>query len=235
MRRRADRAGLIRAIYEAALEPALANSLLAAVLDTLESLRVAVALIDLDLRIVHTNTAALRILAKADGIGVYQDRLVAASAGSTSALRALVTRAAADGGSHAASAGSTLPLPRPSGLRPFLATVVPLLVQRMLPGPDRPVAVVFLADPESGGIAPDRGPGALGQLFGLTAAEERVVSLVAEGQGLPHVARSLGVSTNTIRTHLGRALEKTGTSRQAELAQLVEHVRWQQPRDDGEG
>jgi DNA-binding CsgD family transcriptional regulator len=34
-------------------------------------------------------------------------------------------------------------------------------------------------------------------------------------------ASALGVSANTIKTHLRRVFEKTGTTRQAELARLM--------------
>jgi DNA-binding CsgD family transcriptional regulator len=37
----------------------------------------------------------------------------------------------------------------------------------------------------------------------------------------PEVAAGLGLSPNTIKTHLRRVFKKTGTHRQAELARLV--------------
>lgn len=57
--------------------------------------------------------------------------------------------------------------------------------------------------------------------FGLTRAEARVVRRLAEGQSVQHIAKELGVSPETARTHAKRAMQKTDTHRQAELVSLV--------------
>jgi len=44
---------------------------------------------------------------------------------------------------------------------------------------------------------------------------------VAGGAGLDSVASRLGLGRNTVKTHLSRVFDKTGTHRQAELARLV--------------
>jgi DNA-binding CsgD family transcriptional regulator len=62
---------------------------------------------------------------------------------------------------------------------------------------------------------------ALVQTFGLTSTEARVARLVATGQGLDAAAHELGVSRNTVRTHLARVFGKTGTKRQAELTSIL--------------
>jgi DNA-binding CsgD family transcriptional regulator len=69
-----------------------------------------------------------------------------------------------------------------------------------------------------------RGPHGLGELrhiYGLTLQESKVALTVAEGHGLAEAAQSLGLSVLTVRNHLQRVFAKTGTSRQAELAQLI--------------
>jgi DNA-binding CsgD family transcriptional regulator/PAS domain-containing protein len=57
--------------------------------------------------------------------------------------------------------------------------------------------------------------------FGLTMAEAGVVMEVIEGGGREDVARRLGVSVATVRTHLMRIFQKTGVRRQAELVRLA--------------
>jgi DNA-binding CsgD family transcriptional regulator len=70
----------------------------------------------------------------------------------------------------------------------------------------------------------DRGEGgtdALREAFGLTAAEARVAGLVAAGLSTPEIAAALGVSANTVRTHLAACYDKTGLRSQVMLARLV--------------
>lgn len=55
-------------------------------------------------------------------------------------------------------------------------------------------------------------------LYDLTPTESKVACLVAEGRTPAEAAKSLGVSMETIRTHLKRTYAKTGTERQAGLS-----------------
>lgn len=56
---------------------------------------------------------------------------------------------------------------------------------------------------------------------GLTPAEARLARLLAGGASLKDAAERLGVSINTVRTHLRQVFQKTGVSRQAELIRLL--------------
>lgn len=57
--------------------------------------------------------------------------------------------------------------------------------------------------------------------FGLTPAEARVGAQVAAGLPIADIADRLGVSRETVRTHMKRLFEKTGCRRQVELAALL--------------
>lgn len=57
--------------------------------------------------------------------------------------------------------------------------------------------------------------------YGLTSAEARVALVASSGLSIPETAARLGISPNTVKTHLRRVYEKTGTARQAELSRLV--------------
>jgi DNA-binding CsgD family transcriptional regulator len=64
-------------------------------------------------------------------------------------------------------------------------------------------------------------PERIEQALGLTPAEARLVSALCHGGTLARVAKELGVSANTAKTHLAAAFGKTGTRRQSELIALV--------------
>ncbi len=58
-------------------------------------------------------------------------------------------------------------------------------------------------------------------LFDLTPAEARVARGIAEGKSIEMIALANGVSRETVRTQLAAVMGKTGLSRQAELASLL--------------
>jgi DNA-binding CsgD family transcriptional regulator len=57
--------------------------------------------------------------------------------------------------------------------------------------------------------------------YRLTPAEMRVLMAIVEVGGVPEVAPVLGISETTVKTHLQRVFDKTGTNRQADLVKLV--------------
>jgi DNA-binding CsgD family transcriptional regulator len=64
-------------------------------------------------------------------------------------------------------------------------------------------------------------PEAVADEFKLTPAEVRVMFAIVEIGGVPEVAPVLGISEQTVKTHLHRIYEKTATKRQADLVKLV--------------
>jgi DNA-binding CsgD family transcriptional regulator len=70
-------------------------------------------------------------------------------------------------------------------------------------------------------LAPPPAPDVIGKTYNLTPAELRVLLAIVEIGGVPEVADALGVAATTVKTHLGRLFEKTGTGRQADLVKLV--------------
>ena len=57
--------------------------------------------------------------------------------------------------------------------------------------------------------------------FGFTPAEARLVAQLVTGQALPDIAKCLGISFETARTHLARARAKTDAASQLDLVRLV--------------
>ncbi len=81
-------------------------------------------------------------------------------------------------------------------------------------------AMAILAVTEVGQVGPPDMRVLCG-LFDLTPAEARVAKGIAMAQTPEMVATSLGVSVETVRSHLKRIMHKTGTTRQAELVLLL--------------
>ena len=61
----------------------------------------------------------------------------------------------------------------------------------------------------------------IGERFDLTPAESAVALASLSGAARKDVAASLGLSESTVRTHLTRIYEKTGTRRQAQLVRML--------------
>lgn len=75
-------------------------------------------------------------------------------------------------------------------------------------------------------VEPRSGPSAvmLTRIFGLTPAEARLASMIAEGSTIETVAEELQISRETARTQLKAVFAKTSTHRQAELVALLSGI-----------
>jgi DNA-binding CsgD family transcriptional regulator len=88
------------------------------------------------------------------------------------------------------------------------------------PQRDRPVPAVL-------GTLIDRGrplqldARLLGELFDLSAASARVAEAYLRVDSVKDAARALGISVNTVKTHLAAVYERTGCTRQSQLVRLL--------------
>ena len=75
-------------------------------------------------------------------------------------------------------------------------------------------------------LAADRPPGnaLLRSLFDLTPAEARIAQGLAAGQDVESLAAEGGVAISTVRSQLRQVLNKTGCTRQADVAALVTRI-----------
>lgn len=180
----------------------------AAALSTLDLLDMGVILLSRRADVLNANRSARQVLQRGDALWVTADgRLSARRSQDAAALRAAL-----------------------EGVRPDSRGAIPLTLQRngggQLPAVMRglaalhpeSVAALFVSDPEEEGA---RVEALLGTLYGLTAAESRVASLLAQGNSLREIAVELGVTSHTVRTHLRRVFDKTGVHRQSELVRLL--------------
>jgi DNA-binding CsgD family transcriptional regulator len=166
------------------------------------------------------NPAAERILERGDGLRLRRGALECDDHRDTIALADALRRAAEGEG-----CGAVLAVSRRSGLRPFSVVVTPLLA---VPGWTGPAVMVLVTDPEEAGPPPAE---VLQRIYGLTRAEARTAVAIVGADGTKDVAERLGASPATVRTHLQRVFDKTGTHRQSELVRLVlAHGRVREPR-----
>jgi DNA-binding CsgD family transcriptional regulator len=105
---------------------------------------------------------------------------------------------------------------RISGKCPLQILVTPSVREDIFFG-TRGTALVFVSDPETQRTQAD----VLRTLYGLTPAEATVASLLAEGKSVKEIADRTTVRENSVRIHLKKIFDKTGTKRQAELVKVV--------------
>jgi DNA-binding CsgD family transcriptional regulator/PAS domain-containing protein len=185
----------------------------------LEASPAGIVLVDETLAIIHANARAHAMLAAGDPVRERNGRLSCRHEIVPGRLAAAVASASRD--EDNARAGLGIPS-RWLDETPAVLHVLPLEQREIRPGvTQRAVAAVFIAEATS----PLRLPGdALALLYSLTPAETRVFEHIADGLSLAEIAREMGSTTNTVRTHLQRIFDKTGCHRQAELVGLARTV-----------
>jgi DNA-binding CsgD family transcriptional regulator len=189
-----------------------------AALATLDQIPVGVIIVDESGTVLDSNHVANEVLSSNDGLIVNRCGLKGHTREATQGLHELIAMAISPDRQLGSDVTDTILLDRPSG-RPSLAVTIGRLplASRFL-GTDRRVATVYVTDPQN---PFDLDSSKLRQLYKLTPAEARLAAHLAQGSRLEDAAIDLGVSLNTVRTHLKRIFSKTGTDRQAELVRLI--------------
>lgn len=182
----------------------------------LERLDIGIILVDEEARPTFMNRRATRIVAYDDGLGVDDGGVRAGSAAETCALRATIAIAASS--ASQVREPNRLYLERPSGLTSLVVTVMSLDGTTIGPSCSAPRAALFVVDPAAPIRIDTRG---LSETYGLTPREASVAAMLSRGADIAQAAETLGVCTATARQYLKRALDKTGTHRQANLVRLV--------------
>jgi DNA-binding CsgD family transcriptional regulator len=185
-----------------------------------DALIMAVVLVDATGKVVFANGLAQALLSGDSGL--TRDGIHIGGAG-TPALRRLRRAIAQCAGTTVPQVVAPVEIAAADGRRPLRVMVKPLA--RSPIGLDRahadlasPVALLLIRD-QAQQLSVLRQK--LCAHFGLTAAEAGVAIEVINGGSRADVARRLGVSVTTVRTHLGRVFQKTGVRRQAELVRLA--------------
>jgi DNA-binding CsgD family transcriptional regulator len=186
-------------------------------LDLVEHWRHGCVLVSFAGQVLYANRVASEIAAARDGLRVGTWGLRAALAPDDAALQRFI-RQACIGDGHWPRSSSRIAISRGSGRKPYTVQIVPLRSSqaRFRNGPA--AALMLIVDHEREVHLPAAD---LQEVYDLTRAEAEVAIRVLRGHGLQYGADELRVTLSTVRVHLQRVFEKTGTHRQAELVRLL--------------
>ncbi len=165
--------------------------------------------------IVETNTRALRVLRRRDGVVDRDGGLHARFPTDDATLQRLIGRALPRWGQ--AASGGSMQVRRASGTLPLTLHISPV-EQRADFGAQRVAVLVLLVDPRE---RPRIAPASLATALGLTRAESQVAAALAAGHSVRDIAVATSRTQASVRWHIKRMHAKLGLSRQADLVRLV--------------
>ena len=192
--------------------------------EALDRFSAGVILLDQRAQILYRNKAA-QSLELAGVFSVRNSMLSSASREHSGRLNDLITKAIR--GTPACS----MSLPRPDGqpVTVLISQVRGNDLQRFhSSGFPNAAALMFLIDPMSEHKAPiDR----IVDAYGLTDAEARVALVTSSGITVNEAAKQLGLSTNTVKTHLRKIFAKMGIDGQAQMARRLAALHLLEPKE----
>ena len=165
--------------------------------------------------IIETNTRALRILQRSDGVVDRDGGLCARFPTDNAKLQRLIACALPQWG-QTVSGGSML-VQQSSGTLPLTLHISPV-EHRADFGAQRVAALVLLVDPVE---RPQIDPASLATALGLTRAESQVAAALAAGHTVRDIAVATYRSQAAVRSHVQHIYRKMGIHTQADLVRLV--------------
>lgn len=174
-------------------------------------------IVDGNLRILHANVAARRMLESGDPIRDDEGRLELPAELVAGQLETAVS--AADGPEvDLRRRGIGIPTRTKSGV-PLVVHVMPLKRRHARSGLQlAAAAAVFISETAARAPMPID---AVSLLFELTPAEARIFELIAGGRTKRQIAEALSVAETTVKTHLANLYSKTDRHSRAELVRLA--------------
>ena len=168
-------------------------------------------------KLVFANASAEELLSSGRNIAVKAGRVQAAHAPFAKGFDEAVERACAENDTDIGLYGNGIPLPSRDGA-PAVCYILPLgkSERRRALGPG--LAALFIST-DRASLPPTLE--ALSALTGLTSQESRVALMIAGGVSPKDGAAQLGISLNTMRSHITHIFQKTGTNDQQAVARLV--------------
>jgi DNA-binding CsgD family transcriptional regulator len=186
--------------------------------DTLDGLAAGMFLLDATARMIHANKRGRAMIDDSAVVRGSNGSFLVVDPVANQTLRDIV-RAAGSGDAAIGVRGITIPIAG-TGIQRFVAHVLPLTsgARQRVGSSHSAVAAVFVKETTLDGGTPIE---ALMTSYKLTPAELRVLMAIVEVGGTPEVAKILGISDTTVKTHLQRIFVKTGVNRQADLVKIV--------------
>ncbi len=185
--------------------------------DLLDRITTCVMIVSHGAKLVYANGAAEKLLSEGRNIKVRGGQLQSAYAAFAAGLRSALDRACSENDADIGNFGNGIPLP---GINAPTAVcyVLPLGTSdhRRALGPGH--AAVFVS---AAGNSLPPSLETLSALSGLTSREARIALMIADGSTPTEAAGNLGVTMNTMRTHLAHIFEKTGVNSQPALVRFV--------------
>lgn len=183
----------------------------------IDQMKVGAIILDESGRVLSANQRARELLEAKDGVSLRDDMLMLATRPLTRELQERVERVMANQQAGGAAVVEAMRVPR-SGGREFGLVIRPVPANQWSEAEALPAVAIFLSDPLEQAEAPVQ---VIKQLFGFTPAEASLALLMANGMSLDEAAEAMGVSRNTVRTHLRAVFAKTGVTRQPMLVSLI--------------
>jgi DNA-binding CsgD family transcriptional regulator len=184
--------------------------------DVTDCVGVGIFLLGATAQILHANATGQALLRAGEVLRASGGRLVAVDSLTDRTLREIfaVTRDADD---EEATKIVAVPLVATDGDR-YVGHLVPLTARNCTGVTYNAVAALFV---RKATFTTPCSPEVIAKTHDLTPTELRVLLALVESGGVPEVAATLGIAESTVKTHLGRLFNKTGTNRQADLVKLV--------------
>ncbi|MCA0422114.1 MAG: helix-turn-helix transcriptional regulator [Proteobacteria bacterium] len=185
---------------------------------TMNALAAGIFLVGHDGHVHFSNRIADSFAKAGDALRVVNGRLVPADRNAAAAFQRLIDQPSASTTGRS-DVHETIAFPRAGG-GGLVATITAVSVPHQ-PCAAHPLEAAFSVIVQDPALSL-RMPGeAFARLYCLTAAELRVALAMVPGARPQTAAEALGISSNTVKTHLQRIFEKTETSRQADLIALM--------------
>ena len=168
--------------------------------------------------IAYANEAGEKLILQNDAIASRAGKLTALDP-STDAVLSSTLSELQQGSASPGVGGIAIPIIGKSGQR-YVAHVLPMTsgLRRRMAMQYSAVAAVFI---RKAGLTWASPVETVAKLYKLTASEVRVLLAVAEQGGYSEIASALGLSEDTVKTHLRHIYQKTGTRRQPDLVRLL--------------
>jgi DNA-binding CsgD family transcriptional regulator/PAS domain-containing protein len=181
-----------------------------------DTLHAGIFVVDAGGRLIDANAAGERMLAERNVLRVSRGRLVCSNRALDYYLPDIFAAVRSD---TAGARGLALPLSTRSDER-YVARVLPLRSGLRSHGGKRHATAALIVH-KAALTTPLQPEEVIARSYQLTPTELKVLLAIFEVGGAPEVAEALGIATSTVKTHLSRLYEKTGTRRQADLVKLV--------------